>query len=155
MKNEIITFQYFLLVLVLLLVLYTIYYIRELKSCECFKINDDKQTNLNFIEFYEYLELFAVIVIMFGLKSVPKTSKKSSPLNIILLLGLVTLYLAIKYNLIINVYKLSQSIKEGCECSDKWQRFFIYYQGIVSGIEIVQYLVSFILLALLSLNALL
>ena len=157
MNKTLLTTQLVILVLVVLLVLYTIYYIRELKSCECFKINDKNQTNLNFLEFYEYLELFSVIVIMFGIVTLmpSKKSKGKGMTNVLLMFAMLIVYMVIKYNLLVNVYKLSKGIKEGCECSDKWQRFFLYYQGIVSGIEILQYVVVFLLAAVVSLSALL
>ena len=29
----------------------------------------------------------------------------------------------------VNVYNLSNTIKEDCDCANKWERFLLYYQG--------------------------
>ena len=94
---------------------------------------------------------------MFGIVALmpSKKTKGKGMTNILLMFAMLIVYIVIKYNLLVNVYKLSKGIKEGCECSDKWQRFFLYYQGIVSGIEILQYVVVFLLAAVVSLSALL
>lgn len=156
MEKMLFTSQIILLVIVILLILYTIHYVRQLKTCVCFQQNDKEQTNLNFLEFYEYLELFSAIIVFLGLMAIKPMKKNSSSngLSVILLLLIVIIYFVIKYNVLKNVYKLSKGIKESCDCSNKWERFFLYYQGIVSAIEIVQYVIVFLMTALMSISAL-
>lgn len=156
MKNTLLNIQLVSLVLLLFLIVYTIIYIRELKTCVCFKQNDKYNTNLEFLEFYQYLELFSIILLFSGLlvsssgstKSLfGKKGKAGSGFFALFLLIIISIaYFLIKYNVMINVYNLSNAIKEDCNCSNQWERFFLYYQGIVSGIEVVHYIIGLLVL---------
>ena len=158
MDKVLFNIQLVVLVLILFLVIYTIYYIRELKNCVCFKSNDKYKVNLEFLEFYQYLELFSVFIIFMGLFSFnksltelfgikPMKKGKTKDFIFVLLSFLVlAVYFLIKYNVMVNVYKLSNTIKEDCDCANKWERFLLYYQGIVSGVEVVHYSIGFFVL---------
>ena len=158
MNNTLLNIQIVSLVLLLFLIVYTIIYIRELKTCVCFKQNDKYNTNLEFLEFYQYLELFSIILLFSGLlvsssgstKSLFGKKGKSKTANgffaLFLLIVISITYFLIKYNVMINVYDLSNAIKDDCDCSNQWERFFLYYQGIVSGIEVVHYIIGLLVL---------
>lgn len=154
--------QLLLLIIITLLVIYTIYYIRDLKTCVCFKDNDTLRTNLEYLEFYEYLELFALLLVFAAAFSVntsffkigTKSGKKTKNMMAGILLGLVmVIYFVIKYNVMVNVYKLYKGIKKECDCANKWQKWFLYYQGVVSGIEVVQYVIAFLLLLMVAVTS--
>ena len=162
MEKTLINIQIITLFLLLFLLIYTIIYIRELKTCICFQQNDKYKVNLEFLEFYQYLELFSLIILFVSLfftnKSMNKmfsSGKKGKVGSIggffsLFLLTIITIvYFIIKYNVMTNVYNLSRSITSDCECGNKWERFFLYYQGIVSGVEVVHYLIGFLVLILL------
>ena len=155
--------QLLILVVITLMVVYTIYYIRDLKTCICFKENDKLRTNLEFLEFYEYLELFALLIVFVStcflntkmLNFGGKKSKKRTNMAAGILMGVViVIYFMIKYNVMVNVYKLYNGIREECECANKWQRWFLYYQGIVGGIEVLQYVIAFLVLLMVVVTSL-
>ena len=76
MEKYLFNTQLVVLVLLVLLVSYTIHYIRELKNCVCFKSNDKYNVNLEFLEFYQYLELFSIFLLFLGLFSMNKSFLK-------------------------------------------------------------------------------
>ncbi len=156
--------QIIVLVLLVLLVSYTIHYIRELKNCVCFQSNDKYKVNLEFLEFYQYLELLSILFIFLGLFSFnnsvrkyfgvggkAKSNKFLLSLVLVIILGV---HFFIQYNVMINVFNLSTNIKSDCECATKWQRFFLYYQGITSGIEVVHYVIALLTIVILLFSAL-
>ena len=59
MDNILFNVQLVVLVILLFLVIYAIFYVRELKNCVCFRSDDKYKVNLEFLEFYQYLELFS------------------------------------------------------------------------------------------------
>ena len=155
--------QLLLLVVITLMVIYTIYYIRDLKTCICFKENDKLRTNLEFLEFYEYLELFALLLVFAGAFSLNtkmfkvggKKFKKGTNMMAGILMGVViVIYFMIKYNVMVNVYKLYNGIREECACASKWQRWFLYYQGLVGGLEVLQYVIAFLMLLMVVVTSL-
>ncbi|MBI96927.1 hypothetical protein CL656_07280 [bacterium] len=165
MEKTLLSTQLVVLVLLLFLVTYTIIYIRELKNCVCFKTNEKYKVNLEFLEFYQYLELFSIFLIFLGLFSLNtkltkflgfKGGKKSNGFLMSLLLSMILIvYLLIKYNVMKNVYNLSTNIKYDCDCATKWQRFFLYYQGILNGIEVVHYSIGLLVVVIMLLSVLL
>ena len=156
--------QVIVLVLLVLLVSYTIHYIRELKNCVCFQSSDKYKVNLEFLEFYQYLELVSIFFIFLGLFSFNKSltkyigiggkGKSNKFLLTLLMIIILCVHFFIQYNVMINVFNLSTNIKYDCDCATKWQRFFLYYQGITSGIEVVHYVIALLTIVILLLSAL-
>ena len=167
MDNILFNVQLVVLVILLFLVIYAIFYVRELKNCVCFRSDDKYKVNLEFLEFYQYLELFSILIIFLGLFSLnsnflnmlgvgkKKGNKSSGFLMILVSIMILVIYFLIKYNVVVNVYNLSLNIKEDCDCSNQWERFFLYYQGVVSGLQIVHYVIAALILMIVSLTGVL
>ena len=68
---------------------------------------------------------------------------------------ILVIYFLIKYNVVVNVYNLSLNIKDDCDCANQWERFFLYYQGVVSGLQIVHYVIAALILLIVSLTGIL
>lgn len=164
MEKYLLNTQLVVLVLLVLLVSYTIHYIRELKNCVCFKSNDKYNVNLEFLEFYQYLELFSIFLLFLGLFSMNKSFLKMVGMNkkskvnpffaLLMMVVLMSVHFFIQYNVLKNTYSLSRSIKEDCECASKWQRFFLYFQGVSSGIEVAHMVVAVLTIFILLVSGL-
>lgn len=118
-------------------------YLDQLKMCDCFIESQDKnyKVNVNFLKFYQVLEIISVsllIVLTFLYKNnLIKSTKNKKVNNIFLKTGLLvmsflTIMLSgyITYNSLI-FYLIS---KKNCECSNKWQKYFIYMQGVGNSV---------------------
>lgn len=164
MEKYLFNTQLVVLVLLVLLVTYTIHYIRELKNCICFQSNDRYKVNLEFLEFYQYLQLFSLLFLFLGLFSMNKSflkmvgggrkGKLNPFFSLLLMVLLVSVHFYIQYNVLENTYNLSKNIKHDCECSSKWQRFFLYFQGISSGVEVAHYVILALTLIILVISGL-
>ncbi len=79
--------------------------------------------------------------------------KSNNFLLLLLMVIIVSVHFFIQYNVVVNVGNLSANINYDCECATKWQRFFLYYQGITSGIEVVHYVVALLTALILLVSA--
>jgi len=129
-------------------ILFKIYhYLNELKNCKCY--NDKLAYNklsidIEFLKAYQIFEMFLIIIFLFLIflcKQTSNTKFNKSKFSLtfltnatILLLAFVTGY--ISYNVFV-LYSIS---KEKCKCLDKWQKYFIYIQGIMSSITFLRIL---------------
>ena len=130
-------------------------YLNELKVCDCYIKNEDTnyKVNIDFMKYYQILEiisliLFITLTIFYKTKLI-KHKKINKEVNnffikmFIFVILFILLFLCgyISYNSIL-FYLVS---KKNCECSDKWQKYFIYIQGISSSIYFLRLLFVFIL----------
>lgn len=134
-------------------------YLDDLKNCQCY--NDSlAYSNLNldieFLKAYQIFEMFLIsifLVLIFLCKKSLKTKKETFSLTFftsatVLLIAFVTGY--ITYNVFV-LYSLS---KEKCKCIDKWQKYFIYLQGIMSSVTLLRIIfLLFIVFLLLLLSS--
>jgi hypothetical protein len=134
------------LLLVVSLVSYK--YVRELEQCPCFEDNKTDKLNIEFIKFYLLLYIFSVLIHIFLIINyIPLSSLKHTS-NFLLLRMLMSLSIFIMF--IIHgymgytVYHFYQSIKDYCSCATKWQRYFIYYTGITSSLNVLIYIMAFL-----------
>ena len=148
---------YTILSLISLCILLKIYdYLNKLEDCDCYNdviAYNNLKINIDLLKAYQIFEMFLVfifIVILFCGNSM-KSNKKGFLLtflstSVILLLAFVTGY--ISYNVFL-VYSIS---KTKCECVDKWQKYFLYVQGIMNSIVFLRifFLMLFVFLLLLS-----
>ena len=133
-----------LLSLITVFILLKVYnYLDQLKMCDCFIESQDKnyKVNVNFLKFYQVLEIISVsllIVLTFLYKNnLIKSTKSKKVNNIFFKTGLLVVFFLtimlsgyISYNSLI-FYLIS---KKNCECSNKWQKYFIYMQGIGNSV---------------------
>jgi hypothetical protein len=135
----------------IILILYTYYYLVELSNCPCFVSNKDDKLYLDYMKFYLILDLFSILIALFLLKHF--NGKLKSGIENILLIFSVLLVIFIHGYMTYNVYHFYNSIKAYCSCANKWQKYFVYYEGIVSGLVSIQYIVSFLLIIIILINS--
>lgn len=131
-------------------------YLSKLEDCDCYNdliAYNKLKINIDLLKAYQIFEIFLIfifIVIIFFCKSM-KLNKKNYTLtffssSIILLLAFVSGY--ISYNVFL-LYSISNT---KCQCVDKWQKYFLYVQGIMNSIVFLRILFFLFLVFLLLLS---
>lgn len=130
-------------------------YLTELENCKCYNeivAYRSLKINIDFLKAYQIFEMFLIfllIVIIYFQKSkqldILKRSFQLTYLTsaVILLLTFVTGYLS--YNTFL-LYLLS---KEKCKCINKWQKYFLYVQGIMNSVTFMRLIFLFVVVFLL------
>tara|TARA_Y100000992_G_C20984332_1_gene358888 strand:- start:68 stop:559 length:492 start_codon:yes stop_codon:yes gene_type:complete len=133
-------------------------YLNKLENCDCFndfQVYHSLKINIDFLKAYQIFEMFLVvmfIVILFFCRTTRfRGNKKVFSLNflnssVVLLLAFVTGY--ISYNVFL-LYALS---KDKCKCVDKWQKYFIYVQGIMGTLTFMRIIFMLFFTFLLALS---
>ncbi len=110
----------------------TYYYLVQIDNCECFNKNDKYAVNVEFMKFYQFLEMILLTIFVFigflnSLKTkivIPKMSGTFlSTLTFVLLLG-VSVYMSY------NTFNFYMNVKEDCKCVNSWYKYFVYFEGI-------------------------
>lgn len=130
--------MFILSLILIIIILYTYYYLVELSNCPCFVSNQHDKLHLDYIKFYLLLDLFTIIIALFLLERI-----KCIP---ILSIFSVLLVIFVHGYMTYNVYYFYKSIKAYCSCANQWQKYFVYYEGIVSSLVTLQYVISFLLI---------
>ena len=135
--------------------LQTYYYLEQIDNCPCFQKDGKYAVNIDFMKFFQVLEIFLITVFLslfLLIKSKPKTIGSAKNMmgipKFVLMLPLIVL-IVISAFMSYNVLNLYINIKSDCKCTDSWYRFFLYYEGVVSMISVFRFVVSIILLAIL------
>lgn len=154
--NGTLYFTYFIIILFAYLCLHTYYYLVQLSKCECFLRNKIYSTNIEFLKFYQILELISLFI-LFSILMFLKPGKKTQGMNIksskyflqFIQLTTVMLLLFLSGYLSLNVYRFYNGVTQDCKCVNKWQKYFLYYQGIVNTITFFRLLISILVILFL------
>jgi len=126
--------QFFIQSILIILILNTYYYVVELNNCPCFLEKKDDNLDLQFIKFYLLLYLFSIII-SFILMHI-RFNKGVYDNSLLFIHSLsILLVIFINFYMSYNVLLFYNSVKDRCSCVNKWQKFFIYYTGIISYIH--------------------
>jgi len=129
----------------IIIILYTYYYLVELSNCPCFVSNQKDELQLDYMKFYLLLDLFTIVIALSLMNHVnPKGGKLKNDVEQILVIFSVLLVTLIHGYMTYNVYYFYNSIQPYCNCANKWQKYYIYYEGIVAGLVTFQFVVSFL-----------
>ena len=131
--------------------LHTYYYLVQIDNCPCFHKDGKYEVNIDFMKFFQVLEIFILSVFVFTtlfFKSNTFKSKKRSPPLLLLSFSLFLL-VGISAMMSYNVFNLYNNIREDCQCVNSWYRFFLYYQGIVSGFTVFRVIVTLLMLGII------
>jgi hypothetical protein len=132
----------------IVIILYTYYYLVEISTCPCFVANKKKELNVDYMKFYLLLDLISLLMFMFVVSNRQKGGKPSSAESL-LLVGALALILGIHSYMTYNVYHFYHSVKSYCDCANQWQKYFVYYEGIFSGLVSLQYIFTLLLVLLI------
>lgn len=139
--------QYFIQFILIILILYTYYYVVKLNNCPCFLEKKEDNLDLQYIKFYLLLYLF-IIIISFIIKQI--RFNRGFYDKSLLFIHILSIILAIFINFYMsyNVLLFYKSVKDRCSCVNKWQKFFIYYTGILSYIHMLIWISIFLFIIL-------
>lgn len=128
----------FVMVILVILIGYIIYYLNDLKSCQCFQdSNENNVANLDYLIIIESLGLAMNIIIIINLVSLYMQINKIKSGGAYSYTTLLSLYVGIILYLIIygffvyNVFLLSQNVKSDCECALHPIRYLLYIQAAI------------------------
>lgn len=156
-KNKI--FYAVLSIVSLGILLKTYDYLKLLDSCHCYndiQVYNSLEVDINFLKAYQVYEMFLVvmlIVLIFSGHSAKLTNKRvANAFPFTFLIGATILLLTfvagyITYNAFL-LYLLSN---EKCKCADKWQKYFIYVQGVMGSITFLRLVFLLLVVFFLSL----
>ena len=122
--------------LIAIILVYCAYmYLKNLKSCDC--VNQTYVGQLANLELIilglNFLGLFASVVTMTDLLKIKAYAKYVMFGIAVYFIGVLILEGYIAYN----VYKFQDTMKSPCKCADKWQKYYIYLQGIFAGLIVL------------------
>ena len=129
----------------ILFVSFILYYLNELKKCDCFQNDEGKKINLNYliiiesiILFFQIIMFFTVLHLIIKLKNFSGGNKENSIFMYIFLV----LYFLIYGYFIYYIYLIFENIKYDCECSRSPIRYLLYTQAILYAISLCMTLVG-------------
>ena len=130
-------------------------YLNEVESCPCFNEQNNKEkysSNIEFMKFYQFLEILSLIIfiVLVNFYKFPLKSSKinnTGMLKIMLLISLFVLLFISGY-MSYNVATFYLNMKKECICVNKWQKYFLYLEGIFNSIYFLRilYIVLFIMM---------
>jgi hypothetical protein len=136
-------------IILIVLCLFSYKYVKELEQCPCFEENKTDKLNIDYIKFYLLLYIFSLLIHVFILLFMPVSShkyvKRGQLFKSILMLSIIIMFIIHGY-MGYSVYNFYQSIKDYCSCANKWQKYFIYYTGITSSLNVLIYIMIFLLI---------
>jgi hypothetical protein len=136
-------------IILIVLCLFSYKYVKELEQCPCFEENKTDKLNIDYIKFYLLLYIFSLLIHIFILLFMPVSShkyvKRGQLYKSILMLSIIIMFIIHGY-MGYSVYNFYQSIKDYCSCANKWQKYFIYYTGITSSLNVLFYIMIFLLI---------
>jgi len=130
-------------------------YLNELESCPCFNEQNNKEkysSNIEFMKFYQFLEIASLLifVILINFYKFPFKSRKGNNKGFVKILLMISLFalLFISGYMSYNVAIFYINMKKECICVNKWQKYFIYLEGVFNSIYFLRilYVLLFVML---------
>ena len=122
-------------VVFLVLVGFTLKYLIELENCECFEEEGKYKTNILFLKIFQVIILIN-IVLSLGTSFWLRSQKGGSNTMLVVSFILALLLGVFHFFVVLNIWNFHKSIKDDCECSNKKEKYVLYYQGILSSISL-------------------
>lgn len=137
----------------IIFILLSVYsYLSELEHCPCFAGKEtSNNVDISFLKFFQLFEIFVYAIFLFSLFSL-KYGKKSGGnqktiLKIVSFISFVLLTGIMGY-MSFNVLKYYKTLSNDCKCANKWQKYFIYAQGIFSTLSLIRLMLAFLFILL-------
>ena len=124
--------------IVIFIFIHTYFYLDQLNNCECFNKNDKYAVDLEFMKWFQILEIFIFSIYVGFMIFINKNTKinrtklNNSLTGTILASISLALLLAISLYMGINVVNLYMNIKDECKCANSYYKYFVYYEGVMS-----------------------
>lgn len=134
----------FTTLILILLLGYIIFYLNNLRSCQCFQDENNKNvSNIDYLIIIEALSLAMNIIILINLLSLYLSVDKiksggaySFNTKLSLYIGILV-YIIVYGFFVYNVFKLSENVKYDCVCSSHPIRYLLYIQAFITFIYLI------------------
>jgi len=141
-----------LYIIVIYVFIHTYFYLDQLNNCECFNKNDKYAVNLEFMKWFQILEIFIFSIYVGFMLFIYKKNSNNKINNTFtgLLLSSISLalLLAISLYMGVNVINLYMNIKDDCKCANSNYKYFVYYEGILSMSSVLRFVSGIIVIFL-------
>jgi hypothetical protein len=141
-----------LYIIVIYIFIHTYFYLDQLNNCECFNKNDKYAVNLEFMKWFQILEIFIFSIYVGFMLFIYKKNSNNKINNTFtgLLLSSISLalLLAISLYMGVNVINLYMNIKDDCKCANSNYKYFVYYEGILSMSSVLRFVSGIIVIFL-------
>ena len=137
-----------LYLIVLFVFIHTYMYLNQLLTCECFIKNNKYSVNIEFMKFFQVLEIFIFSIYVGFMVFVTTNINKQMPSPKILASISLALLIAISGYMAYNVVNLYTNISEDCKCANSVYRYFLYYQGIVGASTVLRFIALILMIGL-------
>ena len=138
-----------LYVIIVFIFIHTYIYLNQLNNCDCFIQNEKYGVNIEFMKFFQILEIFIfTIYVGFMMFVTSKINKEKTPSPKILASISLALLVFISGYMAYNVINLYTTITDDCKCATSAYRYFLYYQGIVGASTVLRFIALFIMIGL-------
>ena len=135
--------------IIVFIFIHTYLYLNQLNTCECFLKNEKYSVNIEFMKFFQILEIFIfTIYIGFMMFVTSKINKDKTPSPKILASISLALLVCISGYMAYNVINLYMNITDDCKCATSAYRYFLYYQGVVGASTVLRFISLFIMIGL-------
>lgn len=127
-------------------------YLNDIEHCPCFmdENNNKYQADITFMKIYQFLEmaslfLFTLLIMYYGNAKKISVPKKSFTKFLAYISLFIVLF--ISGYMSVNVIKFYFNVKDECKCVNKWQKYFLYLEGIFNSVYFLRllYALTFIL----------
>jgi len=141
--SDVIGITILITIILIIMMGYIIYYLNNLKKCDCFKKENVENTvSIDYLIIIEAIGLTMNVIILINLitlyMSVNKIKSGGASYHQKLFIYLIlSLYVLIYGLFVYNVYKLSQNVKEDCLCATHPVRFLLYIQAFLVFVYLV------------------
>lgn len=122
------------------------YYLVQIDSCPCFNKNDKYAVDVEFMKFYQILEMI-VLTIFVGIGLISSSKQKEyipkmsgiflSTLTFVILTG-ISIYMTY------NTFNFYMNVKQDCKCANSWYRYFLYFEGITTFLAVLRVIFMFL-----------
>lgn len=137
-----------LYLVVLFVFIHTYMYLNQLLACECFVKNNKYAVNIEFMKFFQVLEIFIFSIYVGFMLFVTSNVNKKMPSPKILASLSLALLVGISGYMAYNVVNLYTNIREDCKCANSVYRYFLYYQGVVGASAVLRFVALIIMIGL-------
>jgi uncharacterized membrane protein YdcZ (DUF606 family) len=135
--------------IILFIFIHTYLYLNQLNNCDCFIQNEKYGVNIEFMKFFQILEIFIfTIYVGFMIFVTSKINKEKMPSPKILAGISLALLVFISGYMAYNVINLYMTISDDCKCATSVYRYFLYYQGVVGASTVLRFIALFIMIGL-------
>jgi hypothetical protein len=135
--------------IILFIFIHTYLYLNQLNTCSCFVKNNKYSVNIEFMKFFQILEIFIFsIYIGFMLFVTSNIQPHKMPSLKILTSISLALLVGISGYMAYNVVNLYMNISDDCKCATSAYRYFLYYQGVVGASTVLRFISLFLMIGL-------